>query len=458
MPRLTYNLRSALARRCAGIALVALAGIPAGVGAQAGLQSGPMVGYSEMREALVWLQTDGPAEVAIEYWDSAAPESVFRTDPVFTLEPAAYTARFPIALLEPGRVYHYRPVIDGRVVERPYPMRFVTQPLWQWRADPPAFSMAVGSCAYVNDPAYDRPGAGYGGEYEIFGAIHARRPDAMLWLGDDVYLREADWYSRAGILYRYTHTRSLPELQPLLASTHQYAIWDDHDYGPNDSDRSYRDKATTLQTFKLFWGNPTYGRPEFPGVSTMFSWHDVDFFLLDNRYHRTPNDRRTGDDTLLGEAQFQWLIDALSASRAPFKVVAIGNQVLNTSGEAETWHAVAPGERERLLAELAANDIHGVVFLSGDRHFTALSKLERDGAYPLYDITTSPLTAGPYPGGEDEANPLRVPGTFYGERSFAILDVTGPRTDRTMTVTIHDVAGDEVWSRAIRASELRPPR
>ena len=46
-------------------------------------------------------------------------------------------------------------------------------------------------------------------------AMHAQRPDLMLWLGDNTYLREVDWYTRTGFIHRYTHTRSLPELQPL---------------------------------------------------------------------------------------------------------------------------------------------------------------------------------------------------------------------------------------------------
>ena len=54
-----------------------------------------------------------------------------------------------------------------------------------------------------------------------------KNPDFMLWLGDNTYLRESDWNSRTGFIKRYPHTRALSELQPLLASTHHYATWDD---------------------------------------------------------------------------------------------------------------------------------------------------------------------------------------------------------------------------------------
>ena len=39
----------------------------------AGLQSGPMIGYVDMFEALVWVQTKGNATVHIEYWEQDKP-------------------------------------------------------------------------------------------------------------------------------------------------------------------------------------------------------------------------------------------------------------------------------------------------------------------------------------------------------------------------------------------------
>ena len=57
--------------------------------------------------------------------------------------------------------------LDGEEVALDRPLRFTTQPLWQWRTDPPSFTAALGSCAYVNDPPYDRPGDPYGGGWMI---------------------------------------------------------------------------------------------------------------------------------------------------------------------------------------------------------------------------------------------------------------------------------------------------
>ena len=38
------------------------------------LQSGPRVGYSEMREVMLWVQTNHTCQVYVEYWESGQPE------------------------------------------------------------------------------------------------------------------------------------------------------------------------------------------------------------------------------------------------------------------------------------------------------------------------------------------------------------------------------------------------
>lgn len=417
------------------------------------LQAGPMAGYSDMREVLLWAQTTDSAAVHFVYWDTAAPGVRHSTRPQLTRSGDAFTTRHAVTGLEPGRRYAYEVWVNGVRANVPHPLRFQTQQLWQWRTDPPAFRLALASCFYVNEAKYDRPGDPYGGGYEILSAVSRSRPDVMLWLGDNTYYREVDWHSRSGMVHRLTHTRSLPELQPLLGATHHYAIWDDHDFGPDNSDRSWYQKETALDVFRLFWGNPTFGVVGSPGVTTSFQWADVEFFLLDNRYHRAPNARVTGERTVLGAAQFEWLIDALRASRAPFKVVAIGGQVLNPVAEHETYAAVSPDERRRLIDAITREKITGVFFVTGDRHASDLTRLERPGTYPLYDLTVSPLTAGVY--STATGNPATVPGTLVTRRNFALLDFSGPRTDRVMRIGLYGSDGQELWTRSIRASELR---
>jgi len=446
-------LRSAIASLV--LALAATGAVPEarGGGREPALHAGPMLGYSQMREVAIWVQTRAAASVQIAYWKAADKSTRIRSAAVQTDADTVFTATIVVGDLEPGTAYDYEVVVDGVPISLPYPTRFRTQMLWQWRTDPPPFTMAIASCFYVNEPPYDRPGEPYGAGFQILDHLTAAQPDAMLWLGDNTYLREVDWHSRSGILHRYSHTRAYSGLQPLLASTHHYAIWDDHDFGPNDSDRSFWGKDLSLEAFRLFWPNPSHGVPGIGGITTYFEWADSLFVMLDNRYYRTPDDRVTGERTMLGRAQLRWLIDVLASSSAPFKFVAMGGQFLNPYDGFETYATFAE-ERERILRTLAMEDIPGVIFLSGDRHRTELSRLARADDYPLYDVTISPLTAGPATG-RIELNPLRVEGTLVQQRNFALLHVEGPRTDRVLTIRVIDQNGSERWSRQIAARDLR---
>jgi alkaline phosphatase D len=277
----------------------------------------------------------------------------------------------------------------------------------------------------------------------------------MLWLGDNIYLREADWTSPRGIAARYAHARAMPHLQPLLGAVHHAATWDDHDYGPNDSDRSFPLKNRAREVFDLYWSNPpfdAYDPAEGPGVYRHFSWSDVDFFLLDNRTFRAPVNAPDGPDkALLGDAQTRWLLDALTASRAPFKVVVSGTQVLNPLAIQENW-ARHPDARQALLDALRARRVEGVVFLSGDRHHSELIRLDLPGLYPLYDFTSSPLTAGV--GDGDPPHPARVEGTMLRERSFGMLTIEGARGARTLTLQALSAGGEVRWTHTLRAQDL----
>ena len=157
---------------------------------------------------------------------------------------------------------------------------------------------------------------------------------------------------------------------------------------------------------------------------------------------------------MLGSDQLEWLIDALVDSQAIFKFIVIGNQVLNPAA-VEANYANYEDERLALLEAIEEEGVRGVFFLTGDRHRTELTKLERPGAYPLYDLTVSPLTAGVSFAGATEANTLRVDDTLVAERNFALLDFDGPAEDRRLTITVIDKDGNERWTREIYASELR---
>ncbi len=417
------------------------------------VQSGPMLGYSDHREVALWIQTKAEATVQFRFWDLENPTAKRRTESVKTEKKNAFAVEIHADSLLPGKKYQYEVLINGKAQKFDYPLQFQTLALWQFRTDPPAFTVAVGSCAYVNEPFWDRPGRGYGDSMMVFKTLHEQKPDLMLWLGDNTYTREGDWNTKGGFQHRYTHTRSLPEMQPLLASTHHYATWDDHDYGPNDGDRSFWNKEMASETFDLFWANPN-GKPLGKGsVVNTFGWGDCQVFMLDDRWFRAPNNSKDSTRAFFGEEQINWLIDALTYSKANFKIITCGGQVINDARMFENY-AVYPVERRKLIDRITAAGISGVFFLSGDRHHAELSKLERLGTYPLYDLTTSPLTAGTHNPG-NEPNTLRVPGTLYNGRNFALLKLSGPAKDRVMKVQVMSNLGRLIWEKDFKASELK---
>ena len=418
------------------------------------INSGPMVGYSTMQEVLLWVQTEETANVHFEYYEINNPKIKFSTDKIETEKKNGYVAKLIADQVIPGKKYKYEVYINNYKIERNYAMEFQTQELWKWRTDPPDVKFVIGSCSYINEPKFDRPGKPYGSNFEIFNSINKKKPDFMLWLGDNTYLREPDWNSRTGFIKRYSHTRAFPELQPLLASTHHYATWDDHDYGPNNSDGSFWLKETASEIFKLFWGNPNYDVTGKGGITGFFQWSDIDFFLLDNRYHRTANNNLTGNRQMLGKDQIDWLINALSFSQASFKFVAVGGQVISNGAVYENY-ATFPDERKYLLDKIREAKIEGVIFLDGDRHHTILSKMqETKNVYPLYDLTCSSLTAG-VNNDNEPYNSFKLEETFVNVNNFGMLNVTGPTNDRELTIQIFDKDGKELWIKSIKANDLK---
>jgi alkaline phosphatase D len=412
-----------------------------------------MHGFADMSGMTLWLQTERAARIAVELHPEGEPAKRRRVEGATRAEDD-FALHVRLTGLDPGTRYRYQVLVDGRPAGEPG--SFATQPLWQYRTDPPELAVAFGSCAYLND-RFSRPGPPWGGDYGIFDAIAARAPDLMLWLGDNVYFREPEWTSLEAMSARYRAYRAMPELRRLGRAASHLAIWDDHDFGPNDSDGSFTMKGAALEAFKRYWANPSYGLPRVPGVFGMATLGDVDFFLLDNRFYRHPNRYPpTPEKAMFGAAQLEWLKQALVSSRATFKVIAAGGQLWNRRNKYESF-ANYPAESRALAEWLAERRIEGVLFLSGDRHFSELLRIERPGMYPLYEFTSSPLTAGPFrdlPADERE-NPEAVAGTIVTERSFGMLRFSGPRKDRAVTLEAYASDGRLLWQRRIAAAELR---
>jgi alkaline phosphatase D len=215
--------------------------------------AGPMLGYAEHTESLVWIQVKDVQQVTISYseqgksdWKEISMNAKKSND--------AQVLKFVLSGLKMGAVYQYKVLLDAKEQTFSYPLFFKTKKLWEWRSDAPDFSFLLGSCNYVNDTAYDRPGKPYGQGTSILNYMAETGADFMLWLGDNTYTREADYSSETGMKYRYQHTRSDKNLQKLLATMNHYATWDDHDYGDNDANKHFWFKDLSRKLFVEYWG------------------------------------------------------------------------------------------------------------------------------------------------------------------------------------------------------------
>ena len=97
------------------------------------LQSGPMLGYVEMTEAKIWVQTKAPAKVKVEYSSPENPSETFISNEVSTVKDNAYTAHLILDKIRPGKKYNYKVLINNQPLKFNYETSFTAKKLWQWR-------------------------------------------------------------------------------------------------------------------------------------------------------------------------------------------------------------------------------------------------------------------------------------------------------------------------------------
>ncbi len=432
------------------------------VAAQPALTSGPWAGNVELRNATVWAEVSPSVKrVAVKYFEKGKPAGVKTISFTGSLGKDFNPVKIDLNGLEPNTTYEYAVMLDGKVISTSFPTKFTTKDLWQYRKPAPDFSFLAGSCAYFNEPVYDRPGTPYGGDSSIFETMAKTPASFHIWMGDNWYTREVDYGSVWGLNYRASRDRGQKIIQPFMAAMPQYAIWDDHDFGPNDAGKSYLLKEESRNIFKNYSLNPSYGE-EGKGIYTQFSYSDVDFFLTDDRYFRSNPDFKDSIDgkpsalkTYFGGMQMDWLKNALLTSSATFKIIVTGSQVLNPMNTYECMTSYS-FEYNDLLSFLAEQKIPGVVFLTGDRHHSEVIKLERPGMHPLYDVTISPYTAGiSKPRGAETNNAARVANTLVEVHNFGKIDVSGKKNERVLKVNFIGIKGEQLGQWSVSEKELK---
>ena len=147
---------------------------------------------------------------------------------------------------------------------------------------------------------------------------------------------------------------------------------------------------------------------------------------------------------MLGAAQKRWLFDGLLSSSALFKFVA--TPVPLYGGGSDRWDGF-PKERAELLRFIAINNIRGVVFLSADMHYAAVTKIPSPKG--LKEITAGPLAAAMNVITNSAASRFE----FFSNKTFNFAKVTvDPKLDPAhATVEFIDEKNQSFHSTRIKA-------
>lgn len=410
--------------------------------------AGPMFTVTgDKGDVAIWFQTNRSVRVGLvikaitedpqgnykgsmeETWEDQAP-----TDPARNIfihqwpsAPAKYT-RIEMTISHQDGV-NRSGLFKGKIPVRPH------------AGKPGRYTIAFGSCSHQEK---------FGEHQPIWDVIVRQKPDCFLFIGDNIYLpnKLEEFPQKRDEVFKlycdsYDRQRRMPEMQALLGSTVSFALWDDHDFGGNNSDRTWPWKGAALEAMNLYFPNQ-YGACGGKGCYYKFSWGDIDVFMTDDRTFRDPN----GDPkrkTFLGEKQLAWLKEGLAGSRASFKLVVCGNQMLADTHPHESWGVQFRPERDAFLDWLLEKKITGVIFLSGDRHFAELTR-KRDPkgkGRDLWELTSSPLANDVYKDGPTFESPDRVAAYSDGV-NFGVLDFDTVGRSPRVTLRVLDVQGKDV--------------
>ena len=280
-------------------------------------------------------------------------------------------------------------------------------------AQPLSFTFAFGSCAQT------------GSTHPVFDTIRDESPLFLMHMGDlhyeNIVLPDPALYRAA-----YDLVLASPEQAALYRSTPLAYMWDDHDYGPNNSDATSPGRLAARLTYQQYV--PHYPLPAGSGdvpIHQAFSIGRVRFIVTDSRSERTPYlDPDTPAKTMLGDEQKAWFKQELLDAKGVYPVIVWVNTLpwIGTTGD-DGWY-VYTNERKELANFIAAHQIEGVFMISGDAHMLAIddgtnSDYATGGGagFPVMHAAaldqTPSVKGGPY-----------SEGAFPGPGQFALMTIT----------------------------------
>jgi hypothetical protein len=317
-------------------------------------------------------------------------------------------ARLTVDGLTPGTDYRWTVEVDGDPDGARGTGRFSTPP-----EGPASFTLALASCART------------GSSGAVFDAIRDVDPLLFVHMGDLHYAN----IDRANVSLfgdRYADVLTAPAQAALYRTVPVAYVWDDHDYGPENSDASSPTRDAAREAYRTYVPHAPLAEGDVGAIHSAFTVGRVRVVLTDTRSDRT-------DDTMLGDRQLAWLQEELvTASRDHALVVWVNPTpwIAPAGPGRDDWGGYAD-ERRQIADTIASAGVANLVMVSGDAHMVAID----DGTNTDYSTTGG---AGfPLLHAAALDSPGDVKGGPYSEGTF-------PGAGQFGTVTVTDDGGDTV--------------
>jgi phosphodiesterase/alkaline phosphatase D-like protein len=339
-------------------------------------------------------------------------------------------ARFALTGLAPDSAYTYVISAGDRSVEGAF--RTFPAPL-----APASFTFALGSCMKTGTVS------------PVFTTIAKHQPRFMLFTGDFHYRDIAENDPEVFLAAYRTQLTSKP-VAALLRSTSVAYVWDDHDFGPNDSDSTSPSRVASTAAYRA--AVPHYPLRDDSAIHQAFTFGRARFVMADLRSQRLrPTTRPTagrGEEvigTMMSQAQIDWLKAEIAESARTHAVVFFvsSSPWIDSGTSRDSWNGYRTQRRE-LSEFFRARNISNLAILCGDAHAVAFD----DGTNS--DFSNPPLKGPPvFHAAALDQTPSKKGGPYThgmspGQDQFGLVSITDTATQTTVTFSARNAADDQL--------------
>lgn len=278
----------------------------------------------------------------------------------------------------------------------------------------------------------------------IWDNLKSHDPDYIFMIGDNIYADLFKSYlniDKKHIWHRYTHSWLVYKLFQQKKLTPVLALWDDHDFGGDNSDSSYPNKDFSKKLFRIFY-NQTPKTPylnQGPGVSFSFFWKKNHFIFLDNRFFRGHNEDKKG--SYFSKEQILWFNKEIDLNKNDFFWIISGNQWFSSPLQDESFENNHPETLMSFFKEIQIQKFK-TILISGDAHLSEVKKINIPNEKTLYEITSSGIHA--FPMSEMGEDKRRLAGTNIPNFTIINFNLNQNVKIKTSNFTVFNLKNFEV--------------